>query len=405
MKTLFFDFSSGASGDKFLASLIDIGIDLNRLQEQLNKLDVEKFHLHVEKIKRHGLTGTLVRVESKETDFYSSSMHCHRTFKEICQIIERAGFSEKVTSNALSIFRRIAEAEGKIHGIPINEVQFHEIGAIDSIVDILGVCLALEQLNWPIVYGNVLTDGTGTIRCAHGTLPVPVPATLEILAMAKAKLKQCEEPTELLTPTGAAIAVEIVNKFGSMPSMRVEKIGYGFGSRETITIPNVLRAILGEVENQEPLYNSQTDKVLIAETNLDDCNPQLVGYLIERLLDIGALDAWTCPVYMKKNRPAIQLTVLCKLENLKVVLDMIFKETTTFGVRIRESERYILRRERRLIQTAYGEIAVKLGWLGEQLVQAQPEFESCKELALRHNLPLRKVMQEAVERVWKVFSK
>ena len=317
-----------------------------------------------------------------------------RNFAEIKQLISRSKLSAWVKQKSIAVFQRIAEAEGKIHGLPPDEVHFHEVGAVDSIVDIVGAAIALELLGKPRVFASPVVEGTGWIDCAHGKFPVPAPATLAILGARKIPVTQCDEPHELVTPTGAALLAEFVESFGAMENLVAEKIGFGLGTRENQTRPNVLRAVLGtQSKVQSPKVQTftsastvnrldwETDRVAVLETNLDDCPGEILGAFVETALAAGALDVFHTPIQMKKNRPGVLLTVLCAEADADKFSELILRETTAFGVRKTIAERRKLRREFAEVKTAFGKVTVKIGRLGGKVVQAAPEFESAKKLA------------------------
>jgi uncharacterized protein (TIGR00299 family) protein len=311
-----------------------------------------------------------------------------------------------VKKKSVAVFQRIAEAEGKIHGLPPEKVHFHEVGAVDSIVDIVGACIALEMLGKPRVLAAPVIEGTGWVDCAHGRFPVPAPATLAILGARGVGVTQCDEPHELVTPTGAALLAEFVENFGPMQSLVAEKIGFGLGTRDNQTRPNVLRAALGgsRVEGRGSRAKSEerdweTDRVAVLETNLDDINPEILGYFIETALAAGARDVFYTPIQMKKNRPGVLLTVLCAEADADKFSEMILRETSAFGVRRTMAERRKLRREFSRVKTPLGEITVKIGRLNGKVVQAAPEFESCKKLAARAKVPLKRIYEAALKAV------
>jgi len=306
----------------------------------------------------------------------------------------------------VAVFRRVAVAEGTIHGHPPEKVHFHEVGAVDSIVDIVGACVALEMLGKPRVCAGNPIEGTGTIRCAHGTFPIPAPATLEILRERKVSIQQCEEPGELITPTGAAILAEFAESFGPVQNIAIEKIGYGLGTRQNQTRPNVLRAMLGEESNVQSSksnaasgLNWEADTIAVLETNLDDINAELLGAFVERALAAGALDVFYTPVQMKKNRPGVLLTVLCAATDVDKFSELILRETTAFGVRRTMAERRKLRRETTSVKTKFGDVAVKLGRLSGRVIQASPEFESCRKIAESAGVTVREVYEAAIKAV------
>jgi hypothetical protein len=326
-----------------------------------------------------------------------------RTFADIRGLIERSRLSPWVKEKAVATFRRVAVAEGKIHGHPADQVHFHEVGAVDSIVDIVGASIALELLGRPRVQAALPVEGTGTIRCAHGTFPIPAPATLEILSARRVSIQQCDEPGELITPTGAAILAEFAEGFGPMQNLAVEKIGYGLGNRHNKTRPNVLRAMLGAETNSgrqaKDKLDWETDTIVVLETNLDDINAELLGHFVEKALAEGALDVFHTPVQMKKNRPGALLTVLCGSEQADRFSELILRETTAFGVRRTVAERRKLRRELSTVKTRFGSVTVKLGRLGGRVIQASPEFESCRQAAEEAGVAVRQVYEAAVKAV------
>lgn len=319
--------------------------------------------------------------------------HSHgRTFADISNLIQRGKLSPWVKEKSIAVFRRIAVAEGKIHGHPPEEVHFHEVGAVDSIVDIVGACIALEMLGKPRVLAGNPIEGTGTIRCAHGTFPIPAPATLEILSARRVAVQQCEEPGELITPTGAALLAEFVESFGTIQNLAAEKIGYGLGTRQNKARPNVLRAVLGETHSaRNATLDWETDSIAVLETNLDDINAELLGAFVEQAFAQGALDVFHTPVQMKKNRPGVLLTVLCAAGDADKFSELVLRETTAFGVRRTTAERRKLRRESVQVKTKFGDVGVKLGKLNGRIIQASPEFESCRQLAAQAKVPVRAV--------------
>jgi uncharacterized protein (TIGR00299 family) protein len=303
--------------------------------------------------------------------------------------------SEWVKRQSIAVFQRIAVAEGKIHGVPPEEVHFHEVGAVDSIVDIVGACIGLELLGKPRVLAAPVVEGTGWINCAHGRFPIPAPATLAILGERGIPITQCDEPHELVTPTGAALLAQLVEQFGPMRGLVAEKIGFGLGTRDNKTRPNVLRAILGTTAPSSATHDWQVDTVAILETNLDDVNPEILGNFIDRALADGALDVFHTPIQMKKNRPAVLLTVLCPETEADKFTEMILRETSTFGLRRTTAERRKLSREFVEVETSFGKIPVKIGKLDGRIVQAAPEFEACRKVSEAANVPLKQVYEAA----------
>ena len=328
-------------------------------------------------------------------DHEHSHAHDERNFADIQKLIQESTLSDWVKQKAVAVFHRVAVAEGKIHGHPPEEVHFHEVGAIDSIVDIVGACIALELLGKPRVLAAPVVEGTGWVNCAHGCFPVPTTATLEILGARGIALTQCDEPHELVTPTGAALLAEFAESFAPMRDLAATKIGYGLGTRDNQTRPNVLRAVLGEARAADTNHDWETDTIAVLETNLDDLSPEILGHFIAKALAAGALDVFHTPIQMKKNRPGVLLTVLCAVETADLFTEMILCETSAFGVRRSTAERRKLQREFIVVKTPHGEISVKLGKLDGRIVQAAPEFESCHKLAEQTGVPLKEIYQAA----------
>lgn len=323
--------------------------------------------------------------------------HAHgRNFSEIKQLILRSALSDWVKEKSVNVFHRIAVAEGKIHGLPAEEVHFHEVGAVDSIIDIVGGCVALELLGKPRILAANVVEGMGWIDCAHGRFPIPAPATLAILGARGVGVTQCAEPHELVTPTGAAMLAEFAESFGPMHGLIADKIGFGLGTRDNLTRPNVLRAILGDTASTSTSANDwETDTIAVLETNLDDINAEILGHFVEQTLYAGALDVFHTPIQMKKNRPGVLLTVLCAAADADKFSELMLRETSAFGVRRSVAERRKLHREFVTVKTVYGEVTVKLGRLNGKIVQATPEYESCKKLVERNKTPLKAIYEAA----------
>jgi len=455
VKILYLDIFSGIAGDMFIAALLDLGVDATKLERELKKLKLDGYHLHISRGQKSAIAGVKFDVhlahehghahthDGHEHSHEHGHHHAHhhhdhphdhshdhshdhhhdhaqeehdhadqRNFAEIKKIISRSRLSAWVKQKSIAIFQRIAVAEGKIHGLPPDEVHFHEVGAVDSIVDIVGAAIALELLGKPRVFASPVVEGTGWINCAHGKFPVPAPATLAILGARKIPVSQCDEPHELVTPTGAALLAEFVESFGAMENLVAGKIGFGLGTRDNQTRPNVLRAVLGEALESSlqavhrtkqakawtPTLDWETDRVAVLETNLDDCTGEILGAFVETTLAAGALDVFHTPIQMKKNRPGVLLTILCAENDADKFSEMILRETTAFGVRKTIAERRKLHREFTEVKTAFGDVKVKIGRLGGKVVQAAPEFESAKKLAAQMNVPV-KLIYEAVAAV------
>jgi uncharacterized protein (TIGR00299 family) protein len=438
MKTLYLDIFSGISGDMFVGALIDLGADARQLERELQKLKLGGYHLHAARQQKSGIAGVKFDVHLADAHEHDShhapaapklpsegwsrithQEHHHdenRTFAEIKKLVAKSKLSAWVKKKSVAVFQRIAEAEGKIHGLPPEKVHFHEVGAVDSIVDIVGACIALELLGKPRVLAAPVVEGTGWVDCAHGRFPVPAPATLAILGARGVGVTQCDEPHELVTPTGAALLAEFAESFGPMQSLVAEKTGFGLGTRDNQTRPNVLRAVLGKSNKCQvtgdmkgggsavsshlspvtchvsPL-DWETDRIAVLETNLDDVSGEILGHFIETALAAGALDVFYTPIQMKKNRPGVLLTVLCAERDADRFSELILRETSAFGIRQTAAERRKLRREFTKIKTPYGDVTVKIGRLDGKVVQAAPEFESCKKLAVRAKIPLKRIYE------------
>ena len=420
MKTLYLDIFSGISGDMFLGALIDLGLDATYIEAELRKLNIPGWHIHVAREKRFEIEGTKFNAHIHEDGGNDHHHHSHdgghhhhhssgilptftkqehthgRTYSEIIKLIDASPCSDWVKEKSKAVFHRIGVAEGKIHGMPVAEVHFHEVGALDSIIDIIGACIGLEQLGKPRVLASAITEGTGWINCAHGRFPIPAPATLEIFANRGIFISQCDEPHELVTPTGAAILAEFVEAFGPLQNFKPEKIGFGIGTRHNKTRPNVLRAVLGETSAASAAYDWERDEVTLIETNLDDCSSEIIGAVIEKALSQGALDAFITPIQMKKNRPAVILSILCASGDADKFSELLLRETTAFGIRRTQLERRKLMRDFAEVKTRYGIVKIKTGSLNGKIIQAAPEFESCLELAEQHNIAVKDIFTAAM---------
>jgi len=413
MKTLYLDIFSGISGDMFLGAMIDLGVDASALEAELAKLKLAGYQLHVGRKTKANIEGVkfdvhLLPAKGGEPSHEHGHSHSHshddngghsheRTFADIQSLINASALSDWVKEKSIAVFRRVAVAEGKVHGMPPGEVHFHEVGAVDSIIDIVGGCIALELLGKPRVLAAPVTEGTGWVDCAHGRFPVPTAATLEILGARGVTVNQCDEPHELVTPTGAALLAEFAESFGLMRGVTPERIGYGLGTRDMHTRPNVLRAVLGQAAaatEAEPI-DWERDIVTVIETNLDDINAEHLGHFVETALEAGALDVFHTSIQMKKNRPGVLLTVLCAEGDADRFSEMILRETTALGVRRHAADRRKLRREVVTVETPLGQVRVKLGRLNGELVQTAPEYESCREAAAKAGVPLKTIYAAA----------
>ena len=418
MRIAYLDCFSGISGDMFLGALLDAGVSPALLEKTVAALDVGA-RLEIGRVERSGISATKVDVivggekdkpraaKGKAHDHghehgHGHDQHSHdaahqhshergRGLKEIREIIQRAGISMGAKKTAIAIFEALGKAEAEIHNIDIEKIHFHEVGAADALVDIVGAAVGAEALGVEEWVCSPLNVGGGSVECAHGTFPVPAPATLKLLAGAPVYSSGVE--VELVTPTGAAIVHVLAKRFAPFPAMKVEKTGYGAGTRDLHGQPNVLRLSLGEAQAARP--EAASDMVAVLEANLDDLNPQVFGYVMERALAEGALDVFGTPVQMKKNRPGMLLTVLCRPADADRLAKLLFTETTTLGVRRREERRQVLRRESVSVETPWGEVRMKVAHLNGSVANFAPEYEDCRRIAGEHHLPLKTVMQEA----------
>lgn len=410
MKTLYFDCSSGISGNMTLGALLEILGDEDYLLNELDKLNIDGYKIEISKKVKNGITGTYVDVildhednhehdhshnhsnhehgHEHESEHEHHHHHEHRNLNDINKIIDESKLDDKVKDLAKRIFLRVAKAESKVHNKPLDEVHFHEVGAIDSIVDIVGTAILINKINPDNIISSVVNDGYGFIECAHGTMAVPVPATSEIFASSNVKFRQIDIDTELVTPTGAAIIAELAKDFTTLPAMVTEKIGWGAGYKD-LKIPNVLKVYYGEME-------VKNENFVVMETNIDDCGGEILGYTEELLFENGALDVFYTPIFMKKNRPAYRLTVACRKEDMFKLQNIMFRETTTIGIRYRFESRTELGREIIDVDTKYGKIKAKRV-INNGETYIYPEYESVKKLAKEKNIPLKELYNLDIE--------
>lgn len=400
MKVIRFDSVGGASGDMILGALIGLGADLNILNRELVSLmPDEKFRITVAPKESHGINGITARVEIDEPHSHHEHAHRHehggRAFADIRQLIERSGLTDAVKAMSINVFAALAAAEGKIHNMPPDKVHFHEVGAVDSIVDIAGCCLALEMLGAQGISVSPLPSGQGTFKCRHGVYPIPAPATVELMKNLKSVLT--DEPYELVTPTGAAL-LSVWPHIEVPAGSRVADAANSFGHRELNSRPNLLRAILYEsAESVMPDHNGDTDSVIVLETNIDDCPAEFIGPLFERLLNAGALDVWTTPILMKKQRPGVMLSAICRSDCKQKIYDLIFQETTTFGVREYPASRQCLARRFEQAETPYGKVKIKVGSRNGMDITCSPEIDDCICLSGESGAAVRDVYLSAVK--------
>ncbi|MHB1456426.1 MAG: nickel pincer cofactor biosynthesis protein LarC [Armatimonadota bacterium] len=385
MKTAYFDCFSGISGDMILAALLDAGLDEASFRAELAKLPDIEFDLKISKVIKHGITAS-------DVDVIIFEDHHHRRLKDIEDIINVSELSDSVKSGAIGVFRKLADAEAKVHGTTPDDVHFHEVGAVDAIVDITGSIIGLEMLGIKKVYASPLPMGHGFVKAAHGIIPIPAPATVELLTGIPVYSTGIE--SELVTPTGAALISSIASGFGDIPSMTLQKTGYGAGKKD-FGIPNVLRVLISE--SVEKTLSIPSHKVSILETNIDDMNPEFYDSLFEKLFKAGALDVYISPVQMKKNRPASLLCAICPPDKVDIAAEIILRNTTSFGVRISSAERRCLDRAWETVSTAYGDIRIKVGMLNGETITESPEYEDCKAAAQSNDIPLKKVYEAALQ--------
>ncbi len=428
MRIAYLECFSGISGDMFLGALVDAGVPPELLQETVAALGVEA-RLEISRVQRSGISAVkldVITCEGKELpreEFWEkqqqeaehrhdhehshshghehshehdhSHSHSHRGLKEIREIIGRAAITGTAKRTAIRIFEVLGAAEAKVHNTNIEEIHFHEVGAIDAIVDITCAAVGAEALGVESIACSPLNVGGGTVNCAHGVFPIPTPATLEMLK--GAPIYSGEIQKELVTPTGAAIVKVLASQFGQFPRMKPEKIGFGAGSRDFKNFPNVLRITVGESLADEAAWMVPEETIAILEANVDDMTPQLFAYVMDRALQEGALDAFATSVVMKKNRPGMLLTVLCRPEDAQRLMRLIFSETTSLGVRMREEKRARLARRHLAIHTKWGDVRMKVANLNGSISNYAPEYEDCRRIAEQHHVPLKAVMQEALK--------
>ena len=391
MRLLYYDCFSGISGDMNLGALIDLGVPKELLINSVEKLGIRGCGIAVSRERRRGIEG--VRVEVSELSRPDADVHHppgHRTFRDIVRLLQGSSLSEAVKEKSLHIFTIIAEAEAKVHGHPVEEVHFHEIGAVDSIVDIVGAAVGLDYLKVDRVLSSPVQVGGGFVRCAHGLLPVPAPATAEILR--GIPVRSGSVPFETTTPTGAAILAATVNDFTETIHFVPVRVGYGVGHRDT-EIPNVLRIFLGEMKEAVPDEDVETQEAWLVECNIDDMNPELYGPVLDALFEKGAYDAFLTPIIMKKSRPAVIVSILCGAEQLTGIEEVLWLQTTTLGLRARKVTKKMLRRDVTVRTTKYGDISVKNAYFRGRKIKSKPEYEECLKLAREKGVTLKEIYE------------
>ena len=396
MKIGYFDCGSGAAGDMILGAMVSAGLSPDELRAALGGLRLEGWTLEARPVVKQGFAAIRVEVHAADT-------HTHRHLRQITRLIEDADLPPAVRERAIRIFTRLAEAEARAHGTSIEKVHFHEVGAMDAIIDIVGAAIGVERLGLERIVCSPIAVGGGAVRCAHGVMPVPTPATAELLKgvplVGEPRSDPAAEPPgELTTPTGAAILTTLASEYGSLPPMVIRAVGGGAGGRETPGLPNILRLFVGDAADPGPAEADQQDEIVVLETNLDDVTGEEVGHACGALFAAGAVDVFTTPITMKKNRPGVLLTVLTPPDRAAACEETIFAETTTFGIRRRRCTRRKLARSLVTVSTRFGDIHVKVG-RGARTEIAAPEYDDCAAAAARHGVPLREVMFEA-RRAW-----
>jgi len=389
MRIAYFDCFSGASGDMILGSLLDAGLSLEHLREEIAKLGLSHYEIGVEQVVKKGIGGSqaLITIDHHHH-------HHHRHLSHIREIINNSGLPESVKEKSTAIFHRLAEAEARVHRSDVAHVHFHEVGAMDAIIDVVGAVIGFNALGIEKIFCSPLHVGTGTVACAHGTLPVPAPATAELIK--GRPVYSTGVDGELLTPTGAAILTTLSSTFGSMPSMSVQSIGYGAGTSEP-AIPNLLRVIIGETEVETMVY--ETEQAAVLETNIDDMNPQIYDYLIQKMLDMGAMDVFLTCVQMKKNRPGTLLTLVCSPDKVGIFSDFLLRETTTIGLRWRVENRIKAPRKIEILETEYGPVRIKIAKSGREAINISSEYDDCKQIALENEIPLKSVIEKVNSKI------
>jgi len=385
MKLAYFDCFSGISGDMTLGALVDAGCSLELLRSGLQGLQIPGWTISSEKVWKNGMAATFVHVATEDQTK-------HRSLSAILEMFEKSQLSESVGKNAAAIFRKLGEAEASVHDVALEKIHFHEVGAVDAIVDIVGACIAFDALGIEKFACSPLNVGGGTAKMTHGVLPVPAPATAKLLQGKPTYSNGVQR--ELVTPTGAAIVSTLCDTFGPQPQMTVSAIGYGAGSMELEGQPNVVRIMIGEAADK--VITGFDEEISVIEANLDDMNPQIYGYFLEKALAAGALDVYTTPVQMKKNRPGTLLTLLCKPQDTNSLMSLVFAETTTFGARTYRAQRRTLPRESVNVHTQFGDVRVKLSRVNGRILHVAPEFDDCRKLAVEKNVSLQRVFNEAM---------
>jgi len=390
MRAAYFDCFSGISGDMVLGALVDLGWPVKNLERELDKLDLFGYRIEAKKVAKRGIFSTQIKIRATEEKK-------ERTLEDILSILDKSKLEEMVKEPSRAIFTKLASVEAKIHGKDVQKIHFHELGGLDTIIDVVGAVAGVNYLGIEKVYSSPLPLGKGFVKCSHGILPLPAPATLELLKEVPVYGSDIE--AELVTPTGAAIISSLAENFGQMPPMKIEHIGYGAGQRD-LTIPNLLRVSIGVIRKAY-----EEDVVSLIQTNIDDMNPELYEHIVDRLFHEGALDVFLTPIQMKRTRPATMLSVIADEEKMEKMLEIIFDETTTLGIRISKIKRRKLNRENRKVSTKYGKIEVKIGKHDGVVKNISPSYEECRKIATHLKIPLKKVYQEAKQAAFDLLGK
>ncbi len=371
-----------------LGALVALGVNREKLIEQIKLLDISDFEIEFSNVNRAGISAVHAEVKCVEEKK-------HRHLSDINKVINNSKLSDSIKKNAVKIFTRLAEAEAKVHGIELEKVHFHEVGAIDAMVDVVGACVGFEMLGIQKFVCSKIHVGSGFVNMAHGKFPVPPPAVAELLQ--NIPVYSTEIEGELITPTGAAIISTICDEFGKIPEMKIEKTAYGAGTREYDKFPNVLRLFLGETDSEK--LTTTNEQLTLIETNLDDISPQVLGFVMERAFELGALDFWFTPIQMKKNRPATMVSILCDFDKKEIFTELLYTETTTLGIRVSEIERNCLPREIVKIATEFGKIDVKIAHYNGEIVNIKPEYEQLREIALKSNNSLKETEKKVLKAI------
>ncbi len=384
MKSLYFDLIGGASGDMILAALIDAGIPVEKLAEMLADLKLDEFEIKSKTVTKNGFKATKVDVKV-------GKQPPERHLKEILEVIQQSSLPDAIQKRAIKIFQNIAAVEAGIHNKPVDQIHLHELGGTDTIIDVTGALLALDFLGVSQIFASPIPLGSGFIKSAHGQIPLPAPATMGLLK--GLPVRKTNIKAELITPTGAALLAELVDDFSPPPEMKIDMVGYGAGTRD-LPIPNLLRVMIGETTEKG---NQIRNQLILLESNLDDLNPEIYPYVMDSLFKAGALDVCLVPLQMKKNRPGTQIQVLAEVEKAENMREILFRETSTLGIRQNLVERYSLPRKIEEVSTSYGVVRIKIAGEGTNYKKASPEFEDCQQLAHENNIPIQQVYQDAIK--------